>query len=177
MLNLAPACSFAFVATMVLISSVEAAAAQSALTPPVDQQDFTIRQIVLPTQFRIQAESSDAYRFQVMMTDDRSWSGVMERGGQVWTATERGCPSFKGALEAFGQLPPLFPGPYDLRANPQPREVRPRAVHGRSWTLKLGGFAPDHSHVDLEISGNQGPYPQWASQMVEAIEACGPPIP
>jgi len=96
----------------------------------------------------------------------------MEMGGQVWTATERDCPAFKTSLESFGELPPLYPGPYDLRDNPQPRRVGPTAPHGEFWTFQLAGFAPDYSNMDIEISGSQGPYPRWGTQMVEAIKAC-----
>lgn len=162
-------------ALMIAAAGSGACAAQSIEPTTLDPPDFTIRQFVLPTQFRIQAESDRAYRFQILMTEDRSWSAVMEMGGQVWTATEQGCPAFQMALEAFGRLPPLYPGPYDLRDNPQPRQFGPRAPHAESWTLRLAGFAPDHTDLEMEISGSQGPYPRWASDTVAAIRSCGPP--
>jgi len=175
MRNPAPILRSAFAAILITAASAGACAAQSTGLSILNAQDFTIRQFVLPTEFRIQAESDRAYRFQILMTDDRSWSAVMEMGGQVWTVTERECPAFRVALDAFGRLPPLYPGPYDLRDNPQPRPIGPRAPHAESWTLHLAGFAPDHTDVNMEISGSQGPYPRWASETVVAIKSCGPP--
>ncbi len=165
----------ALAALLITAAGTGACAAQSIESSTLASPDFTTRQFVLPAEYRIEAESSRAYRFQIMITGDRSWSAVMEMGGQVWTATERGCPAFRAALEDFAHLPPLYPGPYDLRDNPQPRQFGPRAPHAESWTLRLAGFAPDHTHLDMEISGSQGPYPRWASDTAEAIKSCGPP--
>lgn len=173
--NPAPVHRSALVAILISATCAGACAAQSTGSTARTSPDLTVRQFVLPTEFRIQAESSRGYRFQILMTDDRSWSAVMETGGQVWTATERGCPAFQAALGAFGRLPPLYPGPYDLRDNSQPRQFGPRAPHAEFWTLRLAGFAPDHTNIDMEISGSQGPYPRWASDTVAAIRECGPP--
>lgn len=153
--------------------SAGACAAQSTSSPPPGSSGFTARQLMLPPQLRIQGTSSRGYSLQILPSNDRSWLAVIEMGGQVWTASERDCPTFKAALAGFGQLPPLHPGPYDLRDNPQPRQMGPTTPHGEFWTLRLAGFAPDYTSVDMEISGSQGPYPRWASDMVDAIRACG----
>lgn len=159
-------------ALMAASLSAGACAAQSGGSP-TDSSDFTPRHLVLQPQLRIQATSSRGYNLQILPTDGGSWAAVMEMGGQVWMASERDCPAFKAALEGFGQLPPLYPGPYDLRDNPQPRQLGPRTPHGEFWTLTLAALAPDYTSLDMEISGSQGPYPRWASATVEAIKSCG----
>jgi hypothetical protein len=175
MRNLAPLPSSVLVALLSTLACAGACSAQATSPQTLTSPAFTARQLVLPLQSRIEAQGSSGQRFQILMADDRSWSGVLETGGQVWSATQHDCSAFRAALEALGQLPPLYPGPYDLRDNPQPRQLGPRTPHAESWTLRLAGFAPDHTDVDMEITGSQGPYPRWANDTAEAIRSCGPP--
>lgn len=155
----------------------EVCAAQSAEPPAPTSGVFSARQIMLPDEFRIEGESSRGHRFQILRADAESWTAILELGGQIWIAQSRDCRALEETLDVFRHLPPIYPGPYDLRDNPQPRHLGPNTPHAQDWTLRLAGFAPDHSHDELEIRGSQGPYPRWATNAVEAIKSCGPPAP
>lgn len=156
-------------ASIALLIATGCAAQSTDPAPP----SFTARQFVLPSEFRIEGRSSDAYELRIMLNTDQSWSAVVGFGGEVWTANTTNCSELAAALDAFAQLPPLYPGPYDLRDNPRPRPFGRGTPHAEFWTLRLAAFSPDSMSVDMEIAGSQGPYPKWASETVAAIKSCG----
>lgn len=97
----------------ILLTMTMGAAACAAKSPgyQIPSYDFTARELVLPLQFRIEAQDLSGQRFPILMTEGQSWAGVLETGGQVWMETKRDCPAFETALNAFGRLPSLSPGP------------------------------------------------------------------
>lgn len=163
--------------TISLLAAVPASASGQAVGSPGAADggitDFTLRQFVLPPQFMIEGTSSRGERLRVMMTDSRSWSAVLERGGEVWVATDHGCERFRQSLQLFATLPPLTPGPIPLREPARAEELSPSSPHAEAWILRMTGYAADLTVLEMELRGSQGPYPRWATDVSEAVISCG----
>lgn len=151
--------------------------AQENGAPASGSATMSARDLVLPSAAKIEGVSSSGETLAILRGDDGSWTGVLGLGGRVWAAGEDDCPAFTDALNSFQGLPPLYPGPSDLRHRGATLPMGPSAPHARAWRLTLIAYAPDGSSVEMNLEGRQGPYPAWASATSDALKTCGAEVP
>lgn len=151
--------------------------AQESGAPASGPATMSARDLVLPSAVKIEGVSSSGETLAILRGDEGSWTGVLGLGGRVWAAEEDDCPAFTDALNAFQDLPPLYPGPSDLRQRGATPPTGPSTPHARAWRLTMIAYAPDGSPVEMELEGRQGPYPAWAGATADALKTCGIEVP
>lgn len=157
--------------TLFLASCASSNAAGVARSQTVDPDRWPFMELV--------AENSLGHRLEIT-TDagapDHA-TAALTIGRQTWRVTDRDCPRFRAALDAFQTLPPLRPGPALLQPGAsRERPMPPYRPHGEPWTIRTQLYAPDWSSMDVEMRGSQGPFAFWLTDTVAAIQRCTPPV-
>jgi hypothetical protein len=123
------------------------------------------------------AEGSSGHRLE-LTTEPGNFgrvSAVLNRGDDVWRASDRECVAFRETIERFETLPLLRPGPAFLQPGAGPGNPMPNSWRGETWRVRTRLFGPDWSSIDADMRVGQGPYVIWLSDLVAAIKSCGPP--
>lgn len=129
-------------------------------------------QISAVEQETLLAESLRGDRFEVRVTDDKSWQVRFGLPPAVRTFLPGECSGIDSGVAALSRLPALRAGPYNLLAPPDVQPIPPTTMDGAEWSISTTGYSPDWSDTKLTIRGDQGPFSSWASLMLEASRRC-----
>lgn len=85
------------------------------------------------------------------------------------------CPALQRVIDDYRTLPALRPGPILLLPEGWLSQSRgPTRKDATWWTITVLAYAPDDTAVQVNLSGDQGPYAVWADEALAAIRACIP---
>jgi len=125
------------------------------------------------------AEGSFGHRLEFLNTPgvfDRA-SAVLTFEGQVWRVSDEDCPAFREAIQAYQNLPVLRMGSWLLLPEGFRTDQLPNGrADSESWTFKVDLYGSDGASLRAEMWAINGPYPAWASDVVEVIKSCVPSV-
>ena len=138
----------------------------------VELEPVASHQMSAPERETLIAESSRGERFEVGVTDGKSWLVRFGFPPADRTFLPGECAGIDSGVAALSRLPALRGGPYDLLAPPEVQPIPPTTMDGAEWSISTTGYAPDWSDTKLTIRGDQGPFASWANSMLEAFRRC-----
>jgi hypothetical protein len=104
---------------------------------------------------------------------ERVWQATRVKDGMRTTVTALECPALNTVVSTFSALPALSPRTAATTVYPVPLPLPPRRYDGDQIVVRFKAVAPDYSEVEIAASGGQGPYAEWASESVRALDAFG----
>lgn len=139
-----------------------------AVSSPAQGQPSTVEGRIGP--LKLLAES-DYGLLNLTVAERGVYVAEVARNGERWTAASASCAPLREALDLYRNLPPIRPGPITLMGLDQPTRP-PSCPHCTWWRWQVQGWTSDGYPLQMQLQGNQGPYPAWFTATVDALAAC-----